>query len=33
MAALEKIFNNYKLKISKEDYLAFNNITKSIENI
>lgn len=33
MASLEKIFNAYKLKITKDDFAAFNNITKSIENI
>ena len=33
MAALEKIFNSYKVKVTKEDYESFNNITKTIEKI
>lgn len=33
IASLEKIFSNHKFKITKEDFLAFTNITKFIENV
>lgn len=33
IASLEKIFSNQKFKITKEDFLAFTNITKFIENV
>lgn len=31
MNSIEKIFNSYKLKITKSDYLAFQNITETIQ--